>query len=248
VNRNPDLEWLYRFAASDLGVRACPIEPSGGRDPDACGLTPKQRYAAGKSSRIRLALSELDAHDRFVLCTCYSPRPKDTEYVTDPAKPWVDWRCGRAQLAVALARERCQRERSLANEARKVARNTRDQDGVAAALARAEAHDAAEARANTRRVEAESRLRGAEKRSTDEAERAQARYEAAAERVRANASDLASYVHSRRTEGITVELSERKRKRLAKIIASPVVALADVLRGLLCDVKALEAMCRDDAA
>lgn len=32
--RNPDLEWMFRFAAAELGLHAMPIEPSGGRGDD----------------------------------------------------------------------------------------------------------------------------------------------------------------------------------------------------------------------
>lgn len=247
MKRNEDLEWFFRFAAAELGLRAMPIEPSGGRGDDGDCLTGKQRYAANKSSRIRTALAQLSGLDRFILDVCYRERPGCTMYVVDPAKNWIDLCAPAEQHDVEEARHTGRHESTLAKQARNVARRTRDAAGVSSALARAEAHDAAEARAKSRQTDAEILLRRAALRCGAEAERAQSRFEASASEVRATSGDLERFVHGKRTENCKVEVSARKTRRLLASVSKPVVAVADALMAIWNMTRELDGLCREEA-
>jgi hypothetical protein len=214
MNRCEPLDWFFRFSASELGLRACPFDGGGGRDPDNPGLSPLQRAAATKSSRIRTALAQLSTHDQFVLETCYRPRPGDHMNTSAPAQPWIDRLCGDAQHDIECHRLDAQRERSFAKAALAVACRTRDVDGVNSAVARAAAHAAAEARAVSRQRDAEQVLRRAAKVATDEAERAQSRFEAAMREVVAAQVDLAAFGHSKRLEVLQLDVAVPRPKRM----------------------------------
>lgn len=211
MTRNELLEWASREMPTALGLRAMPIEPSGGRSEDAGTLTTRQRWAAARSSLICTALAQLSTHDRFVLACCYYHAPGTSWHVADPSRGWVAHECGAEQAVVDEHKRAAEHERTMARAATKEARQTRA--GVDSALARAAVRMAAEQRAKARQTEAEILLRRASLRAIAEAELAQQRFERAVADVVAANSDLAAYVSGRRVEALKLDAAKPRRRQ-----------------------------------
>jgi hypothetical protein len=235
MNRCEPLEFYYRDAPTLLGLRACPFEPSGGRDPDAAGLTQRQRSAATKSSRVRTALATLDGRDQFLLENCYRPTTGATWDLVDPANNWVTMSCGSLRVRVDDADRVARGERALAREATRVAGKTRDRDGINSALARAASHLAAEKRALAKKTDAEIVHRRAALAAAHEAEAAQGRFEAAYREVMCAQAELDRFVHGKRVEVLQLGVAaaaKPKRRTIRQIVLDKVAAWVVAMMGV----------------